>query len=111
MPDEPERILEELLRGSVHTPRSGDVAETSVGEARDVWPVEPSLPPATVSVLPVAGCIRRFALTILVLLALGALLLFGLLAISGQLFGADEGARAALNTLGQFSRGWRGIGS
>ena len=96
MPDEPERILEELLR-SVHTPRGGEVAEPSAGDARDAWPAEPSLPPATVSVLPVAGCIRRFVLIVLVLLALGALLLFGLLAISGQLFGADEGTRAALN--------------
>ena len=88
MPDEPERILEELLR-SVHTPRGGEVAEPSAGDARDAWPAEPSLPPATVSVLPVAGCIRRFVLIVLVLLALGALLLFGLLAIGGQLFGAE----------------------
>jgi hypothetical protein len=87
LPDEPERI-EELLR-SVHTPRGGEVAEPSAGDARDAWPTEPSLPPATVSVLPVAGCIRRFVLTILFLLALGALILFGLLTFGGQLFGAE----------------------
>jgi len=108
MPDEPERIIEELLR-SVHTPRGGEVAEPSAADARDAWPTEPALPPATVSVLPVAGCIRRFVLTILVLLALGALILLGLLAIGGQLFGAVEGTRAPLNTLEQFSRGWSGV--
>jgi hypothetical protein len=89
LPDEPERIIEELLR-SVHTPRGGEVAEPSAGDARDAWPSEPSLPPATVSVLPVAGCIRRFVLTILFLLALGALILFGLFTFGGQLFGASK---------------------
>ena len=87
--DEPERTVEEVWTGPVHTPHRAEVEEIGGPDSRVEWPPAPPFPPFGVRVVPVAGCVRRLVVLFLVLLLLAALAFFGLLGVGSRLlFGA-----------------------
>jgi hypothetical protein len=85
-PEEPEPVPVDVWLDPVPTPRRGDIREIDTGaietrgiEPRGGWSIEPPFSPDSVRLATVAGCARRLVLLIVILLALAALALFGLL--------------------------------
>jgi len=95
--DERERTVEEVWTGPVHTPHRAEVEEIVARDPRVEWPPAPPFPPPfEVRAVPLGGCVRRLVLLFVILLALAALALFGLLGVGSHLlFGtAVEDTRA-----------------
>ena len=103
--DEPERTIDDAWTGPVRTPRRHEIEEieeTAAGAPRVEWPPATPFPPFGVRIVPMAGCLRRLVVLVLVLIALAVLAVFGLLGVGSQiLFGATvENVRIAAGTGG-----------
>ena len=92
--DEPDPIPVDAWPGVFDPSTRPEVfeVETSARDPRSAWPAEPFGP--GIRVVSASGCVRRLIMLIVVLLALGALFVFGILGIGARiLFGASEQER------------------
>jgi len=102
-PDESEPIPVEVWTGPVRTPRLPERVEIEGPgiDPRGAWPAEPTFP-AGIKIISAGGCLRRIIVLFVILLALAALAMFGILGVGARLlFGADaawdqQGERRAL---------------
>jgi hypothetical protein len=90
-PDESEPIPVEVWTGPVRTPGVPDFVEVDGPgiDPRGAWPAGPTFP-AGIKIVSAGGCVRRIIVLFVILLALAALAMFGILGVGARLlFGGD----------------------